>query len=220
MKKLLFILSISLSMTMVAQEKISEGIVVSKQTMSSDNEQMNAQLAMLGDMITTTYFKNDKTRSETSNPMTGTTVFVGDNASKKSLMLMDNAMIGKKYVEADLTPSETDLANVNIEKTTETKNILGYECVKYNVTMKKDGADVSGIIYATDKVTAMSQQTTSFGENFKGYPMLMNLDLEQQGMKMSLVIEVTEVKAEKISDDKFGLTPPEGYTKTDSLMGM
>ncbi|MBJ7881264.1 DUF4412 domain-containing protein [Gelidibacter salicanalis] len=220
MKKLLFILTLSFSLTMFAQEQINEGIVISKQTMSSDNEQMNAQLAMLGDMMTTTYFKNDKTRSETSNPMTGTTVFIGDNATKKSLMLMDNAMIGKKFMETDMTPSEADLENVSIEKTNETKTILGYECVKYNVTMKKDGADVKGAIYATDKLHAISQQTTAFGDDFKGFPMYMSLALEQQGFKMDLVTEVTEVKAENVADEKFNMTPPEGYTKTDNLIGM
>lgn len=220
MKKLLFILSLSLSVSMFAQQEISEGVVISKQTMSSDNEQMNAQLALLGDMISTTYFKNHKTRSETSNPMTGTTVFIADKASQKSLMLMDNAMIGKKYMEADMTPTEADLENVDIEKTNDTKTILGYECVRYNVTMKKDGADVTGTIYATDKLNAISQQTTAFGDDFKGFPMHMSLDLEQQGFKMNLITEVTEVKAEKVADAKFNMTPPEGYTKTDNLIGM
>lgn len=220
MKKLLLILTLSLSVSMFAQEKITEGIVTSKQSVSSDNEQMNAQLSMLGDMMTTTYFKGDKTRSETSNPMAGTTVFIGDNATKKALMLMDNAMMGKKYMETDMTPSAADLENVSIEKTNETKTILGYECVKYNVTMKKDGADVKGAIYATDKLHAISQQTTAFGDAFKGFPMHMTLVLEQQGFKMNMVTEVTEVKSEKIADDKFNMTPPEGYTKTDNLMGM
>lgn len=220
MKKLLFILALMLSVTAFAQKQINEGVVISKQTMSSENEQMNAKLAMLGDMITTTYFKDDKTRSETSNPMTGEAVFIADKASKKSLMLMDNAMIGKKYMEDDITPSEADLENVTIEKTDETKTILGYECVKYNVSMTKDGADVKMVMYATDKLKAISQQTAAFGKDFSGFPMYMSLALDQQGMKMDLVIEVTEVKAEKVSDEKFNMTPPEGYTKTDNLIGM
>ena len=29
-----------------------------------------------------------------------------------------------------------------------------------------------------------------------------------------------EVKKESVSDDKFDMTPPEGYEKTDKLMGM
>lgn len=220
MRKIFFIVAVTLSVSMFAQKQIDEGVVISKQTMSSDNEQMNAQLAMLGDMITTTYFKNDKSRSELSNPMTGNTVFIADNNSKKSLVLMDNAMIGKKYMESDISASEEDLENVSVEKTNETKTILGYECTKYNVVMNKDGAEVKMEIYATDKIKAISQQATTFGKEFSGFPMYMNMAIEQQGMKMNMVIEVTEIKAEKVSDDKFSMTPPEDYTKTENLPGM
>lgn len=220
MRKILFIVALTLSVTMFAQKQIDEGVVISKQTMSSDNEQMNAQLAMLGDMVTTTYFKNDKSRSELSNPMTGNTVFIADNNSKKSLVLMDNAMIGKKYMESDISPSEDDLENISVEKTNETKTILGYECTKYNVVMNKDGAEVKMEIYATDKLKAISQQATAFGKEFSGFPMYMGMAIDQQGMKMNMVIEVTEVKAEAVSDDKFSMTPPEGYSKTDNIPGM
>lgn len=220
MRKLVFMTLCILSMSMYAQTQIDEGIVISKQTMSSDNEQMNAQLAMLGDMISTTYFKNDKTRSETSNPMTGTTVFIADNVSKKSLVLMDNAMIGKKYMESDIAPTEEDLKNVTIEKTNEKKTVLGYDCTKYNVTMNKDGAAVKMAIYTTEKLKAISQQTAAFGSDFSGFPLYMTFAIEQQGMTMDLVIEVTEIKAEKISDDKFIMTPPEGYSKGENLPGM
>lgn len=220
MRKILFIVAVTLSATMFAQKQIDEGVIISKQTMSSDNEQMNAQLAMLGDMITTTYFKNDKSRSELSNPMTGNTVFIADNNSKKSLVLMDNAMIGKKYMESDISASEEDMENVSVEKTNETKTILGYDCTKYNVTMNKDGAEVEMEIYATDKLKAISQQATTFGKDFSGFPMYMDMAINQQGMKMNMVIEVTEVKAEKVSDDKFNMTPPEGYSKTENLPGM
>ena len=220
MRKILFIVAVTLNVTIFAQQQIDEGVVISKQTMSSDNEQMNAQLAMLGDMITTTYFKNDKSRSELSNPMTGNTVFIADNNSKKSLVLMDNAMIGKKYMESDISASEEDLENVSVEKTNETKTILGYECTKYNVVMNKDGAEVKMEIYATDKLKAISQQATAFGKDFSGFPMYMDMAIEQQGVKMNMVIEVTEVKAEKVSDDKFSMTPPEGYSKTENLPGM
>lgn len=220
MRRILFIITCVLSVSMYAQKQIDEGVVISKQKMSSDNEQMNAQLAMLGDMVSTTYFKNDKTRSETSNPMTGTTIFIADNVSKKSLVLMDNAMIGKKYMESDISPTEEDLENITIEKTNEKKTVLGYECTKYNVTMNKDGAEVKMAIFTTDKLKAISQQTAAFGKDFSGFPLYMSFAIEQQGMKMDLVIEVTDIKAEKVSDDKFDMTPPEGYSKGDNLPGM
>lgn len=220
MKKILVILLCVFSVSIYAQKEIDEGVIIAKQTMTSDNEQMSAQLAMLGDMVTTTYFKNDKSRSETSNPMTGSTVFIADNDAKKSIMFMNNAMMGKKYVETDFAPSAEDLENINIEKTDETKNVLGYECTKYNVTMNKDGAEVKMEVYTTDKLKAISQQTTAFGKEFSGFPMYMNLAMDQAGMKLNMIIEVTEVKAEKIPDDKFDMTPPEGYTKTENLPGM
>ena len=220
MKKILLITMCFLSVSMYAQKQIDEGVVISKQTMTSDNEQMNAQLAMLGDMISTTYFKNDKSRSETSSPMTGSTVFIADNVSKKSLVLMDNPMIGKKYVEADINPTEEDLENVSIEKTDEKKTVLGYECTKYNVTMTKDGADVKMAIYTTDKLNAISQQTAAFGKGFSGFPLYMSASVEQQGMTLNLINEVTEIKTEEVSDDKFDMTPPEGYSKGENLPGM
>ena len=129
-------------------------------------------------------------------------------------------MIGKKYMESDISPSEEDLENITIEKTNEKKTVLGYECTKYDVMMNKDGADVKMAIYTTDKLKAISQQTAAFGKDFSGFPLYMTLAVEQQGMKMDLVIEVTEVKAEKVSDDKFSMTPPEGYSKGDNLPGM
>lgn len=220
MKKLFFIALGMMTLSMAAQKDIEEGVITSKQTMSSDNEQMNAQLAMLGDMTTTTYFKNDKSRSETNHPMAGTTVFIADNSANKSIIFMDNAMMGKKYVEGSVQPSAEDLKNIKVEKTSETKNILGYDCTKYNISMLKDGADVKMTVYATDKLKAITQQTANFGDKFTGFPLLMNFAVEQQGMKLDLNIEVTDIKAEKISDDKFDMTPPEGYSKTESLPGM
>lgn len=220
MKKILFIVAVTMSVTMFAQKQINEGMVVSKQTMSSDNEQMNAQLAMLGDMTTVTYFKDEKSRSELSNPMTGNTVFIADNNSKKSLVLLDNAMIGKKYMESDISPTDEDLENISIEKTNETKTILGYECTKYNIVMNKDGAEVKMEVYATDKLKAISQQATTFGKEFSGFPMYMAMAIDQQGVKMNMVIEVTEVKEQSVSADKFSMTPPEGYSKTDNIPGM
>ena len=220
MKKLLYLAICILTVSTYAQKQIDEGVIISKQTMSSDNEQMNAQLAMLGEMITTTYFKNNKSRSETSNPMAGTTVFIADNAANKSIMFMDNAMLGRKYVEGDVSPSAEDLENIKVEKTNEKKTILGYECIKYNVNMIKDGTDVKMVVYATDKLKAITQQTATFGKDFSGFPLQMTLAVEQQGMKLDLIIEVTEVKAEKVSDDKFDMTPPEGYTKGENIPGM
>jgi len=220
MKKIFSFLLIALSLTAFSQVKITEGVILSKQKISSDNEQANAQFAMLGDVITTTYFKENKSRSETSNPMSGNMISIIDNDSKKMLVLMDNQMVSKKYVTKSTVPSEEDLKNIEVVKGGETKTILGYTCQEYNISVVKEGVTINMKMFATDKLSAISQQATMFGEDFREFPLLLTMNMNQMGMDMTIVHEVTEIKEETVSNDKFDMTPPEGYEQTDQLMGM
>ncbi|HZW63765.1 MAG TPA: hypothetical protein VFF15_09010 [Flavobacteriaceae bacterium] len=213
MKKVLSILFIAFSVTVFAQEALTEGVVTMKQTMSSPNAEVNAQLAMMGEITSTTYFKGDKSKSLTSSPMTGDVTAIIDMAEKKMLMLMDNPMMGKKYMEQSLDMSEEDLSNINIEKTNETKNVLGYECTKYNVTTTNDGVEVKMEMYVTDKINVVSQSTANLAGKIEGFPMFMTVSFNQMGMDMTQTVEVTEIKKEAVADDTFDMTIPEGYEK-------
>lgn len=220
MKRILIFLLLATSFTTFAQESMTEGVVMSKQIMSSDNEQMQAQLAMIGEILTTTYFKNSKTRSETFNLMSGNSITILDGDSKEMIVMMDNQMTGKKYMTKGLEPSEEDMKNIAIEKGDETRTILGYECQEYNVTMTKDGVEVKMDMFVTDKITAIPQQAVQMGTHLKGFPLYMEMNMSQMGMNLKITNEVTEIKPESVSDDKFDMTPLEGYEKTDKLMGM
>lgn len=219
MKKILFVLVCVLSLSTFAQEAISEGVVKSKQTMSSDNEQMQAQLAMIGEILTTTYFKNNKTRSETFNLMSGNSITIMDADSKEMLIMMDNQMVGKKYMTKNMEPGEEDMKNVTIEKGDETKTVLGYVCQEYNITVAKDGTEVKMDMYVTDKISAISNQAIQLGTKVEGFPMYFEMNMSQMGMNIKITSEVTEINKEVVSDDKFDMTPLEGYEKTDKLMG-
>ncbi|MCB0389312.1 hypothetical protein [Xanthomarina gelatinilytica] len=220
MKKLLFIVLVAITSVGFSQETIKEGVVLSKQTMSTDNAELQSQLAMVGDIVTTTYFKGNKSRSETNNFMTGTSVTIMDNDNNQMLMTLNNQMVGKKYVLKSMEPSEEDLENITVTKGDETKNILGYECQEYNVEVNKDGVVVKMDIYTTDKLSALSQQSTMMGADIKGFPMYLTMNMNQMGMNLTITQEATEIKKEAVSDDKFDMTPPEGYEKTDNLQGM
>ncbi|WP_339634354.1 hypothetical protein [Bizionia echini] len=220
MKKLIYVLVFAMSLTGFAQDAMTEGVVKSKQTMSSDNEQMQAQLAMVGDILTTTYFKSDKTRSETFNLMSGNTTTILNGETNKMLTYMDNQMTGKSYTISDMKPSEEDTAGMKVVKGDETKTILGYVCQEYNVTLEKEGANIAMDIYVTDKIQAMNPQVAQMGAQIDGFPLYMKMDVSQMGMALTITSEVTEIKKETVSADKFDMTPPEGYTKTDKLMGM
>ncbi|EMQ96593.1 MAG: hypothetical protein CMP05_04940 [Xanthomarina sp.] len=220
MKKILFIVLVAITSVGFSQETIKEGVVLSKQTMSTDNAELQSQLAMVGDIVTTTYFKGNKSRSETNNFMTGTSVTIMDNDNNQMLMTLNNQMVGKKYVLKSMEPSEEDLENITVTKGDETKNILGYECQEYNVEVNKDGVVVKMDIYTTDKLSALSQQSTMMGADIKGFPMYLTMNMNQMGMNLTITQEATEIKKEAVSDDKFDMTPPEGYEKTDNLQGM
>lgn len=218
---ILVVVALVLSITINAQEKMTEGVIVTKMTMSSPNEQVQAQLAMMGEIISTTYFKNEFTRSETSSPMTGEATSIIDTKNKKMLTLMNSpALGGKIYSENFYEPSEEDLKNITITKGDKTKTILGYTCNEYNVVTTVNGVEAKMTMYTTEAIEAANQQTTALGEAFKGFPMYMEVNVEQMGMAMRMTYEATKINAEKVADDKFDMTAPEGYKKMDKLPGM
>ncbi|MBU2930222.1 DUF4412 domain-containing protein [Winogradskyella psychrotolerans] len=218
MRKILILsLSVMLSFIATAQEEITEGVLIAKQTMSSDNEQMNAQLKAMGDSQAITYFKGDKSRSETSNPMSGDMVIVVDGAEKQMLMLFDQPGVGKKYMLQSFVPSEEDLKSVTVEKGDETKTVMGYECQQYFVKMKQNGQDVEMQMFTTDKISAFSHNTTAMGGEVEGYPLYFVMTLNQMGSNIIVTSEITEIKQESVSDDKLSLTPPEGFSKMEGM---
>ncbi|TXD84364.1 hypothetical protein ESY86_04630 [Subsaximicrobium wynnwilliamsii] len=212
MKKLILaLLALNLCYASFGQDSFEEGKVISKQTMTSDNEQAKAQLAMIGDVETTSYFKGNKTRAEATSPMTGKVISIIDGDSNKMLMLMDSPSMGKVYMLQDISLSEADKKNMEIKKGDETKSILGYECQQYFVTMTKDGQTMKMEMFTTDAISAMSQQTATFNDKISGFPMYMSMDVNQMGMNMTITNEVTSIDEEKVDSGIFDLTPPEGY---------
>lgn len=218
MKKIvLLIVALMLSVVSFAQEEINEGMLIAKQTMSSDNEQMNARLQAMGDTNAKTYFKDLKSRSETSSPMTGNMVIVIDGDKKQMLMLMDQAGMGKKFMLESTEPSEEDLKNMTVEKGEKTRTVLGYDCEQYIVKMKQNGQDIEMEMFTTDKISAVSQNTTAMAGKVEGFPLYFVMKLNQMGSVIEVTSEVTEIKKESVSDDLLTLTPPEGYTKMEGM---
>ena len=199
------------SITMLAQDTLTEGMLISNQTITSDNPAIDAQLALMGEMKTTTYFKDSKSRSELSNPMSGDVTTIIDTDSNKMLMMMKNPMVGNKYMLKSIEVSEEDAKNVTVTKGDAKKTVLGYECQQYFVTLKKDGQEVSAELYVTDKIPVTTQMTGTFGDQLNGFPMYSEMTMEQMGAKMTIKTEVTEINKQEVDATKFDMTPPEGF---------
>lgn len=213
MKKVIVLLALVFSITVSAQDKFSEGVVKFKQTMTSENEQVKAQLAMIGDMNSTTYFKGSKSRTELSNPMSGDIVTITNSETKETLSLMNNPMLGKKYNYEKVEDLEEYLKDATVTEGDETKEFLGYNCKQYFLTIVKDGVELKMEMFTTTSILASAQHTAMLGDKIKGFPLFVSIKMNQMGMDMIILSEATEVKKESVSNDKFNMTPPEGYTE-------
>ncbi|QCX40653.1 DUF4412 domain-containing protein [Aureibaculum algae] len=213
MKKFILVALLSLSVSVFAQKEIKEGVMTTKVTMSSDNEQVNASFAMIGDIGATTHFKGNKARTEQTNQMTGTQTSIVDQEAEKMLMLMDVPMMGKKYMKQDTKKSEEELKDVSVTANGESKTVAGYDCKGYDVVSKVNGQEIKMKMFVTDKILAQEQYTAMLGGKLKGFPLHMVISMNQGGMAMDITMEVTEVKAESVPDSKFDMTVPEGYTE-------
>lgn len=205
------------SFTMIAQNKIEEGVVISTQKMSSPNPEVAAQLAMVGDVVTTTQFKKGKMHTQVNSIMMGNNTTIMDSDAKKMLVLSES-MNGKTYVMKDIDPNEEEVDKFDITKGDETKNILGYECQEYNVAVNEGGVKMNMTVFTTDKIKAQNEQLNKMGSKLEGYPMYMKIEMNQGGMDMIIESEVTKVEAKPIKDEVFSLKIPEGYTNAQAAM--
>lgn len=219
MKRILMLaVLLTLSFTVTAQEKITEGVITLKQTYNSSDEATQAQLAMMGEMITTTFFKGKKSRVEVSNPMSGDITVITDSDSMESLTLMDNPMLGKKYQKQTIEEPKDKSEDYKVVEGSDTKTILGYKCKQKSLTISEGGNNIKMVMYVTDKIApVLSQQNAQFGNDLGGFPLYTEMTMTQGGIEVKVVSEVTEVKSEKVDDSKFSLTPPEGYTKMEGM---
>lgn len=211
MKKLLLITVLSaLSFSTFAQKKITEGVVISKQKVSSENEEMQAQFDTMSEMKTITYFKDDKSRAEISNPMSGDIITITD--SKKILVLMDNPALGKMYMLENVEESQETKPNIKVVAGTKTKTILGYKCKQYTIVIKQEASeDMEMEMYTTEAIPVKSQHTSLVNDRIKGFPLYIVMKMTQLGTEIEITTEVTEIKAQEVGNDKFNMTPPEGY---------
>ena len=50
-----------------------------------------------------------------------------------------------------------------------------------------------------------------YGDKIEGFPMYFTMNMNQMGKTITIESTVTDIKEDSISDDKFNMTPPEGY---------
>ncbi len=104
---------------------------------------------------------------------------------------------------------------VNITKTSETMKLLGYNCTKYIMETTEGGQTMKQTIWATTEIKDMDLKGLSKHRMGQGQPMFsdkiegMPLRMEMAAPQGSMVMEVAEIKREKLSDADFVI--PAGF---------
>ena len=123
----------------------SDYTITYSQVMESSDSSNQAAVDMMGETSVFLYMSGKKHRTEYLNSMASSTTIYNDD-EKMSLALIRTVIDGNFYslthdslgiVESELTVTETK----------ETKEIVGYECVKYIV---KDASGTESAVYATN----------------------------------------------------------------------
>ena len=172
------------------------------------------QAAMMGDMETKVYFKDNKSLTEMNSMMMNSKGLTDENGS---LFIMDQ-MGNKSFIRTSKAELDKN-AEVNkdkepkIEYVDETKTIAGYECKKANVTIfTQKGEEFKTEVWYCEKIAYIKQGGgRRGGEMFKGLKGVpMEYMIPQGPMKIKMLAK--EVSTEAVPDSKFVLTT-EGYTE-------
>lgn len=159
--------------------------------------------------------KDNKSRSEMIMGM-GTTVAISDAETKTTIALIDmmGQKIAVKSTMEDIQKELDESPEFTVEKSSETKEILGYKCKKA-IIRSDEGTEI--IVFYTDELGSGS---TYFDDpQFKEIDGLM-LEFELPNEGMSMKFTATNIEKKTISDSEFEI--PEGYqVKTrEEMQGM
>jgi len=209
-KTTVLVLFMVASMLSFAQEKITEGTIITKMSISSLDPQYEKEVGVLADQLTLISFKKDKSRSEVSSRRTGLKTSIVDLTKNKKLVLTDNLITGKRFRFEDLDATRK---KATVTKLKDTKIVKGYTCQHYQIRSLSKEDEIIIDVYTTPKVGAISLEVAAFYNQTKGFPMYMEMRVKSHGMHLLMQYEVTELKAESVADSQFLIKIPEGFTK-------
>jgi GLPGLI family protein len=186
------------------EAKEFSGVIVYNITYGDD---VDAQTAAMMPKTMKIIIKGNKSRMEMSMGGMGTTVVIFDADKKDAITLMD--MMGQKYAMTmtteEIEAQNTDVPDVDVDVTGETKEIAGYKCKKAIIKEKGDSGR-EHIVYFTDELGsgALNYNNPTY-KNIDG--VMLEYSSAEEGMSMKF--SAIKVEKKKVSDKDFEI--PEGY---------
>jgi GLPGLI family protein len=198
---LLFLATISIAQT--------EATIEFKIDMSTDDPEMEAQIAMMEGSTMKMYMKDDNMREELSYGGLINITTISNSKEKEAMLLLDGMMgkfAAKKQIDED-SKNDNSEEELDIEFIDETKEIAGYECKKAIIY---DAAGNENTFWYTEEIEAPENGSKYVKKGIPGLALEFSIAQPQMRMSFSAVEFSKKVKNPK---EKFDLTVPEGFTE-------
>ncbi len=199
-------LFIGLAITVSSFAQLTEGKITYSLDFSSPDPQMQAQFTMLKGSTMAMYFSPEFTRTEMNMGMFVQTSTVVDIKGQEATMLM-SGMPGKKATKMSTKPKEEEKAEVEVEKTKETKKIAGYKCTKFIITTE-EGALLN--MWVTEELVASKEGNRFLSDKITGVP--LEFEIAAEGMTMTFTATAVEKTLKAYNKkDIFSMEIPSDY---------
>lgn len=184
----------------------TEGQITYKMDFSSDNPEMAVALPMMQGSTMQLYFTKDKSAANVEMGSIMKMKSVMDTKLDKGIILID--VMGQQIANNIESISKTKVDTDKIGKpvlTSETKQILGFNCKKYTVKDPSGEGNDSVLWITTDIKTTLAGQK-QFTNGLEGVP--LEFSTMQQGMNVHF--EATNF-VKTLDHEVFSTKIPEGY---------
>lgn len=135
----------------------------------------------------------------------------------KTYLISDSDKKAQEMPENDDDATTKDKMEVTVTKTNETATVLDYTCTKYKVIIKTNDGEITQYIWATTQLTPVKPKNVgkmgamaAIFEGVEGMPLKVEMELNQMGLKFSMVLTATNII--KNAPDKSMFVIPAGYT--------
>lgn len=167
------------------------------------------------------YIKGNKSRQviDLKNPGPIEIINAPDKSGKSVVYRLDRAKkTAYRTVEGATAKQDAGAKKPEIVKGTKTRDILGYKCVEYTMTMTEPttGMDVKQVLWVTKDLNfkrPVMSKNDAWMNDIDGFPMRIEMDM----MMVKVVTTVSKVERTPISDEQFEV--PAGFKVQEETLG-
>jgi GLPGLI family protein len=208
MKKVFFTAIAAALTSIVSFAQIGEGKIKYEIKMSTDNPEVEMQLAMMQNSTMELTYSGTQSRQVIDMGGFVKTTTISNSATGEMLTLMDG-MMGKFATKSNMNEDVQAEEAIEFEFVNETRQILGHTCYKA-IFSAEDGAEA--VYWYTKDIAPPSVNNGYFQKSIPGMP--LSFEVTAPEIKMEFIAVDMQTKLKK-ADKVFDMKIPDGYQKMD-----